>query len=962
MRPRYDAPESLGLEGNDRLGSHALNLPLPSSAPATRSTKQLQPEPPTGANTARASAPRARYGHPSVRGRPPPMVRRGSFNQGSFNRRASRDSSRTSEEQMDETPSFDKFYEERAAAFYDKAVMSLAQAPAPAAVAPAAPAFIKPGSLLLRRAIQAVKGETKRPMWEHVFSKEARLQQGYQRRRLDDKQGDAWQEMQKRFEQVTRQVSTVQAAKSVFVPPVTSDEAICQDAAKRRAALRARAETLRIRKKEEAVQQASREELSSLFPLVWNEAQSPAWGERTSPAWGGLGWNYEQSEDGASLAHGWDEGVVSAASSFDERHAKFSGDMQRLLSPRQGTLAMYEPLATERKLAICLFKLHSSRFSVQPLRLDSNMISPANGSSVFEAQEMYKKQIALTGGSRGGPFCPVYTRTLEGFVEEVAPPPPRKEPWTLFASIWGPRCDWCDGQDFFDHEEVLFERFATDWQIILRLGVYKMVTEGDDDGKADGDGDGVADELEDVGAVMFFNAALYSLAWLWYSDVIFSGGSDLSTGVKKELGWKSFADDVGVWEQMSEADKAGKNTLIFMAVDKTDKMSAASIKIQASARGKLARNGRETRTHSSQKDLGLVAIGREADEVKINDTQDKLLERTKFAADQAADKSQAITAKMDNQLSRPEFAAALIKTAIERFIKSKQNPDNELTDVSDAVDRVFREYIDPALAEPLSTKTQAKLPLPDALRETACYTEAMTDVLDRHAPSLRVLFAALARVSYERSRSNPPVLPKVGKNKQVKRDRARWTVVPGLMSYSMWNLIVSRGLQPKGMMPKQRDISLCFVYSVMCVIDNTSDEGKAKERNLPFEGFLEALIRLATVAVIPTDKHLADAEIAHAGTFMEQINEETLGRLYYEQRCEWGSTPPAATSGEMPRRVELLLDMLLRNINPPREADEPVDLLTRRGARRWLLTNGVTEHELPDSWANEKGVGETADC
>ena len=144
-------------------------------------------------------------------------------------------------------------------------------------------------------------------------------------------------------------------------------------------------------------------------------------------------------------------------------------------------------------------------------------------------------------------------------------------------------------------------------------------------------------------------------------------------------------------------------------------------------------------------------------------------------------------------------------------------------------------------------------------------------------------------------------------------------------------------------------------------LSGTSDEGKAKERNLPFEGFLEALIRLATVAVIPTDKHLADAEIAHAGTFMEQINEETLGRLYYEQRCEWGSTPPAATSGEMPRRVELLFDMLLRNINPPREADAPVDLLTRRGARRWLLTNGVTEHELPDSWANEKGVGETAD-
>ena len=35
-----------------------------------------------------------------------------------------------------------------------------------------------------------------------------------------------------------------------------------------------------------------------------------------------------------------------------------------------------------------------------------------------------------------------------------------EEVWTLYGSIWGPRCEWCDGRDFYDHDEVVFERFA----------------------------------------------------------------------------------------------------------------------------------------------------------------------------------------------------------------------------------------------------------------------------------------------------------------------------------------------------------------------------------------------------------------------------------------------------------------------------------------------------------------------
>ena len=62
------------------------------------------------------------------------------------------------------------------------------------------------------------------------------------------------------------------------------------------------------------------------------------------------------------------------------------------------------------------------------------------------------------------------------------------------------------------------------------------------------------------------------------------------------------------------------------------------------------------------------------------------------------DKANDFRSKMDAQLSRQEFVAALVKTAIERFVKSKQNPGNELADVSDAVEKLFSEHMVPAPA------------------------------------------------------------------------------------------------------------------------------------------------------------------------------------------------------------------------------------------------------------------------
>ena len=66
---------------------------------------------------------------------------------------------------------------------------------------------------------------------------------------------------------------------------------------------------------------------------------------------------------------------------------------------------------------------------------------------------------------------------------------PEPEEWTLYGSIWGPRCEWCHARAFLETREVLFERFVNDWAVALRLGLAKSITQSSDAAE-DADGDG----------------------------------------------------------------------------------------------------------------------------------------------------------------------------------------------------------------------------------------------------------------------------------------------------------------------------------------------------------------------------------------------------------------------------------------------------------------------------------------
>lgn len=670
---------------------------------------------------------------------------------------------------------------------------------------------------------------------------------------------------------------------------------------------------------------------------------------RVSPAWGGVGWRYSMADgENAKLRQGWQQQVVDMATVFDQRHESYSRSAQKLLREQGHKLS--DSAKQRQAMDKALFGLRSNRWTQQPLRLNTNIVSPRS----HIAKEEYGKPLALPS-SRGGPLVPVYEKPFdtEIYAEDEPEPEPEVE-WTLFGSIWGPRCDGCDGRDFVDHEEVVFERFAADWQAMLRLGVAKYIIKNDDGGSADDDGDGVPDEVEDVGAVLFLNHPLITYAWLMFADAVYGNGSDISIGIKLNQGWKAFTEECKIWSHLSEKDAACANSLIFMDVDRVDHATSAAVAIQAKFRGSSVRRRIVGQTGLSTE---VMADATSAEGAELEPVE--LKKASRAALDLVGDSAMDIAKKADNQLNRVEFGCALIKTAIERFVKTKQ-----VADVSEAVDKLFDEHIQPALEVPRAHRQQPRMPLPDAFRLAVCYTPEMTRALDANAPSLRVIFAGLAKATFEAARAVGTKLPKPADNKLVQRaPGVKWLRVPGCVSYRFWWKFVD-ALFPN---LEQRKLTLCFLYSVMAVIDGHSDEGRIKEQHLQFESFLEAIVRLATRLPLPTDAQLAAAELSHAGPFLAALEASdpsgTLKRMTAEQVCEWGAAPDAAVADAMPRRVSHLIDVIVRKIRQGKnaEADSALTTLTRREFRHWAAEHvqGAQGSVLPEKWAEVRAVGES---
>ena len=141
-----------------------------------------------------------------------------------------------------------------------------------------------------------------------------------------------------------------------------------------------------------------------------------------------------------------------------------------------------------------------------------------------------------------------------------------------------------------------------------------------------------------------------------------------------------------------------------------------------------------------------------------------------------------------------------------------------------------------------------------------------------------------------------------------------------------------------------RDATLCFVWSRMCVIDPRTRLGHMKESHLPFEGFLEALCRLAILKALPTDYEISEGicrgdEMAElrgcedAGEYLARLLDDAPGEyqeLMLERATPWGDEPDQPVCRCVAHLLSLIVRLIKREI-----AAEVATPLTEQQIIKW---------------------------
>ena len=250
----------------------------------------------------------------------------------------------------------------------------------------------------------------------------------------------------------------------------------------------------------------------------------------------------------------------------------------------------------------------------------------------------------------------------------------------------------------------------------------------------------------------------------------------------------------------------------------------------------------------------------------------------------------------DPKLTRHAFVAALVKVAICKYMVNGMYGD-----VSDAVERLFRA---------IATQVGSQLPVSDAFRREQCYTEEMSDVLLKHKPELKIIFQGLTALDPCRGPRDYPLLT-------LRCFRA-----------------FLRGLGFLDKEKSERESTLCFLWSIMCVVDARTVSGKLRQENLPFEGFLEAICRFATVKSLPTDEEVSESGAPDAGAYMANLkrtNEPAYITKQEGMSRKWAQMPDQP----MHRCVDHLIYIMIRTIEDPDACGGRIGDLTSEDFREW---------------------------
>jgi hypothetical protein len=493
-------------------------------------------------------------------------------------------------------------------------------------------------------------------------------------------------------------------------------------------------------------------------------------------------------------------------------------------------------------------------------------------------------------------------------------------------SFWTPRIAWSDGQSLYDTSEVKLMRFEQDVRRAIRLGLVKLVVHYDDDGAIDLDEDGIPDEVEEVAVVLWehydFICSLFTSYAILNSNLSFLTLDSWSALVKdckftsahtryskhspvfiasdhtKEdmlertdpvnaTALATLVDDgpltdegsMEIEHKMSEVPTGAPSAeeLRRRVEELQDAVDAVAVMKLAEMREALASRDLDTSGKKATLAERLVATllaDLAAAEVEAASHEESESERkNKYAAMVAGVVSKASLTKAkasrwrrassERTIGRADLMIRLISIAIRKYVVT-----GKIYDVSEAVEKLL--HVDMLLRLGVG-----RFPDPDAVRRSFCYTPSMCMVLERYEPTLRRIFDAVAQ--------GKPTMP-----------LDSWLSFLGVMQFI-------------GKDVSAHDAARSFAWSRMVVVHGSSSKGAIKENQLPFEGFVEALIRVSILKALPT---MEDIDEDGSVDVVEYMGRMTPGQMVHSEFLELRAAP----WGEPPKlpHVDLRIEMLVR--------------------------------------------------
>lgn len=232
------------------------------------------------------------------------------------------------------------------------------------------------------------------------------------------------------------------------------------------------------------------------------------------------------------------------------------------------------------------------------------------------------------------------------------------------------------------------------------------------------------------------------------------------------------------------------------------------------------------------------------------------------------------------ELRRPGFMIALVRLAINTYIA-----DRQLNEVSSAVDRILGVLVQASIDTQVAQE-------PDVFRLRFCYIHPTCEILQTNAKVLRRCFECICRLSFDG---------------QVKAQ-------VDACSAEQW-LRTMRALHMIDVDLSECDALRCFASSRMMVGNYHTQRGRHEETHLAFEGFLEAVCRLAAQKALPSDQEVKEwareeGHPANVGKYLQHlrtVRRKVALAMMRERKIEWGGyVPIKAFRWRLQRTIEIL--------------------------------------------------------